>query len=99
MRFSLFNEFVSRFKTIIAIDSAKNSFQACVARADGEGKPKQYKYTRAKFLDGAVKFGCDGTLIVIDACSASNHWAREFQKVGFTVKLIAPKLTKKFLKS
>lgn len=96
---SVLNALVKQFKTIIAIDTAKNSFQACVARTDGEGKPKQYKFTRAKFLESIVQFGSEGTLIVMEACSASHHWGREFQKAGFTVKLIAPKHTKKFLKN
>ena len=37
---SILNETVKQFKNIIAIDTAKNSFQVCVARTDGEGKPK-----------------------------------------------------------
>ena len=96
---SILNETVKQFKNIIAIDTAKNSFQVCVARTDGEGKPKQYKFTRAKFQESVVQFGSKDSLIVMEACSASHHWGREFQKEGFTVKLIAPKHTKKFLKN
>src|SRR4051812_12067447 len=34
------------------------------------------------------------TVIGIEACSASNHWARLLQSFGHTVKLIAPQLVK-----
>ena len=71
---SILNETVKQFKNIIAIDTAKNSFQVCVARTDGEGKPKQYKFTRAKFQESVVQFGSKDSLIVMEACSASHHW-------------------------
>ena len=38
------------------------------------------------------------TVIGIDACSASNHWARLLQSFGHTVKLIAPQLVKPYVK-
>ena len=34
------------------------------------------------------------TLIVIEACGAAHHLARELGKLGHTVKLIAPQLVK-----
>src|SRR3954451_7289365 len=38
------------------------------------------------------------TVIGIEACSASNHWARLLQSFGHTVKLIAPQLAKPYVK-
>ena len=38
------------------------------------------------------------TVIGIEACSASNHWARLLQSFGHTVKLIAPQLVKPYVK-
>jgi len=31
-------------------------------------------------------------LIGMEACGGAHHWARELQKLGHTVKLIAPQL-------
>lgn len=49
---AIVNSIVKNYTKIIAIDTAKNSFQVCVGRTDGEGKVKQYKFSRSKFHDG-----------------------------------------------
>lgn len=38
------------------------------------------------------------TVIAIEACGASHHWARLLQPMGHTVKLIAPQLSKPYVK-
>ena len=38
------------------------------------------------------------TVIAIEACGASHHYARRLQSFGHTVKLIAPQLVKPYLK-
>jgi transposase len=38
------------------------------------------------------------TVIAIEACGASHHWARLLQSLGHTVKLIAPQLVKPYVK-
>ena len=38
------------------------------------------------------------TVIAIEACGASHHWARMLQSMGHTVKLIAPQLSKPYVK-
>ena len=38
------------------------------------------------------------TVIAIEACGASHHWARLLQSFGHTVKLIAPRLVKPYVK-
>src|ERR1700742_505466 len=38
------------------------------------------------------------TVIAIEACGASHHWARLLQSFGQTVKLIAPQLVKPYVK-
>jgi transposase len=38
------------------------------------------------------------TMIAIEACGASHHYARRLQSFGHTVKLIAPQLVKPYLK-
>jgi transposase len=38
------------------------------------------------------------TVVAIEACGASHHWARLPQSFGHTVKLIAPQLVKPYVK-
>ena len=38
-------------------------------------------------------------LIGMEACGGAHHWARELQKLGHTVKLIAPQFVKPYVKS
>jgi transposase len=38
------------------------------------------------------------TEIAIEACGASHHWARQLQSLGHVVKLIAPQLSKPYVK-
>ena len=38
------------------------------------------------------------TVIAIEACGSSHHWARLLQSLGHTVKLIAPQLVKPYVK-
>jgi transposase len=38
-------------------------------------------------------------LIGMEACGGAHHWARELQKQGHTVKLIAPQFVKPYVKS
>jgi transposase len=73
----------------VGIDLAKNVF--AVHGADEAGKPDLVRPTvpRAKLLELiASLLPC---LIGMEACSGSHHWAREFQKFGHTVRLMAPK--------
>jgi transposase len=38
------------------------------------------------------------TVVVMEACGASHHWARDLGAMGHTVKLIAPQLAKPYVK-
>jgi transposase len=38
------------------------------------------------------------TVVAIEACGASHHWARLLQSFGHTVKLIPPQLVKPYVK-
>ncbi len=38
------------------------------------------------------------TVIAIEACGASHHWARRLQSFGHSVRLIAPQLVKPYVK-
>ncbi|MEZ9467707.1 IS110 family transposase, partial [Vibrio breoganii] len=75
-------------KTItIGLDIAKNVFHAVFVTSHGKvTKKKQMK--RAAVL----KFfaNTEPAIVVMEACGSSNYWAREIQKLGHEVKLIAP---------
>jgi hypothetical protein len=73
----------------IGIDLAKNVF--AVHGVDATGKPALVRpsVARAKLLELVASL--PACLIGMEACSGAHHWAREFQKFGHTVRLIAPK--------
>jgi transposase len=42
---------------------------------------------------------CPPTLVAIEACGGSHHWARLLTSFGHEVKMIAPQLAKPYVKS
>lgn len=73
----------------VGIDLAKNVF--AVHGVDEAGKPALVRPSvpRAKLLELIASL--PPCLIGMEACSGAHHWAREFQKHGHTVRLMAPK--------
>jgi len=80
---------------IVGIDLAKNVFQICVLLKDNTIQ-RNYKVSRAKFLHSVRQFPI-GTLIAMEACGTSHHWARLFQELGHKVKLIPAQHVKPFV--
>jgi transposase len=80
----------------IGIDLAKQVFQ--VHGVDGQEKAVlRQKLARAKMLTYFQKL--PPCLIGMEACSSAHYWARELQKIGHTVKLMAPQFVKPYVKS
>jgi transposase len=73
----------------VGIDLAKNVF--AVHGVDESGKPALVRPSvpRAKLIE--LIAALPPCLIGMEACSGAHHWAREFQKFGHTVRLMAPK--------
>jgi transposase len=73
----------------VGIDLAKNVF--ALHGVDEAGKPALVRPTvpRAKLVEAIAAL--PPCLVAMEACSGAHHWAREFQKLGHAVKLIAPK--------
>ncbi len=73
----------------IGIGLAKNVF--AVHGVDATGKPVLLRPSvqRAKLLE--LIAALPPCLIGMEACSGAHHWAREFQRFGHTVRLMAPK--------
>ena len=81
---------------VVGIDLSKLSFQ--IHAVDRKGKAViRKKLYRSDVLDFIKSIPC--CTVAMEACSSSNHWGREFQKLGHTVKLIPPQYVKPFVKT
>ena len=81
--------------TIIGIDLAKRSFQVHGATADGSVAFRK-KLARTQLLPFlAMQPRCT---VAMEACATAHDWGREIEKLGHTVRLIAPIYVKPFVK-
>ena len=80
---------------LVGIDLAKNVFQLHGCSSTGEVVfRKQLK--RSKLLSFFAELST--CTIAMEACSGSHYWGREFESLGHSVRLIAPKYVKPFVK-
>jgi transposase len=82
----------------VGVDLAKNVFQLHGVDR-GERAVWRRRLRREdwiKVLTERVEVGCE---IGMEACSGAHHWARELQKLGYSVKLIPPQFVKPYVKS
>ena len=79
--------------TTIGLDIAKSVFHA--VGVDKAGKLIKKKMLRRKDLLPFIA-QIEPCLIVMEACSGANYWAREFELLGHSVKLIAPQFVVPF---
>ena len=82
--------------TAIGIDLAKNVFQVHGVSEAGKTVIRK-KLSRSQLLPFLANL--KPTLIGMEACGSASYWAREAQKLGHRVKLIAPQFVKPFVKS
>lgn len=82
----------------VGVDLAKNVFQVHgVDRSEKQTWRRRLRREELlKVLRERVELGCD---IGMEACSGAHHWARELQKMGYSVKLIPPQFVKPYVKS
>jgi transposase len=79
----------------IGLDIAKHVFQAHGADASGHILFRK-RLTRAKLIPFfAVQPPC---VVAMEACAGAHHWAREFGRLGHTVRLIPPAYVKPYVK-
>lgn len=82
--------------TTVGIDLAKNVIQ--VHGVDERGKAALKKpLKRAQVLPYFAKL--PPCLIGMEACGSAHDWARKLEKLGHTVKLIAPQFVKPYVKT
>ena len=81
--------------SIIGVDLAKNVFQLHGAAADGTVVFRK-KLSRPQFQ----RFMADQApcLVAMEACGGAHHCARELERAGHKVRLIAPRYVKPFIK-
>jgi transposase len=82
----------------VGVDLAKNVFQLHgVDRSEKTIWRRRLSRDRwLKALQEKLEPGCE---IGMEACSGAHHWARELQKLGYSVKLIPPQFVKPYVKS
>ena len=82
--------------TTVGIDLAKNVFQ--VHGVDERGKPALRKQLRrgqiAEFF-----VNLPHCLIGMEACASAHHWGRTLERLGHTVRLMAPQFVKPYVKT
>lgn len=80
---------------IIGVDLAKSVFQVHGSTKNGETVFRK-KLTRAQFAKFlAAQPIC---IVAMEACGGAHYWAREVEKLGHEVRLIAPVYVKPFVK-
>jgi len=79
----------------IGIDTSKSVFQLHGVNA-AEQPVLRKRLRRKEMVDFFTK--CQPTVIGIEACGASHHWARVLTSLGHEVKMIAPQFVKPYLK-
>lgn len=85
--------FNTKYQSVCGIDIAKNVIQIYQVNQDGECKNFQVK--RKEFLQ--LFENREPSLIGMEACGGSQYWARELQKLGHTVNLMAPSAVKPYV--
>ena len=84
--------------TRVGVDLAKNVFH--VHGVDSKGRKLwQKKLTRSKWVDQVCEKLVPGGEIGMESCASAHHWAREFGRKGFQVRLIVAQFVKPFVKS
>lgn len=80
--------------SLLGIDLAKNVFHFWGVDAHGR-RVYQKKAWRSDVL--VVAANLPKCRVVMEACGGANYWAREFEKLGHKVELIAPQYVKPFV--
>jgi transposase len=82
--------------TTVGIDLAKNVFQ--LHAVDERGKAVLRKQLRREQIT-AFFANLAPCLIGMEACASAHHWGRVLQRLGHTVRLMAPQFVKPYVKT
>lgn len=81
--------------TTLGVDLAKNVFQLHGVDSAGKVLLKK-KISRSKLVEFIANL--PPCLIGIEACCGAHYWARKFQDLGHTVKMMSPQFVKPYVK-
>lgn len=81
--------------TSVGLDIANNRFQ--VHGADAKGKPVLRRRLRREQV-AAFFEALPATVVGIEACPTSHHWARAIEAAGHQVRRVPPQYVKPFVK-
>ncbi|MBD9355439.1 transposase [Methylomonas albis] len=79
-------------RNVVGLDIAKQVFHLFMMP---DGKAIKRKLKRSELLEFIAQL--PPSLIVLEACSGSHHWARSFQKLGHEVELLNARYVKAFV--
>lgn len=82
--------------TTVGIDLAKSVFQ--IHGVDEHGKVVLRKQLKRSQVT-AFFANLPACLIGMEACGSAHHWARELERLGHTVRLMAPQFVKPYVKT
>lgn len=81
---------------VLGIDLAKNVFQ--IHGTDDKGKcVLRKRLSREKLMEFVAKV--NPCIIGIEACMSAHYWARVFERMGHTVKMMSPQFVKPYIMS
>lgn len=83
--------------TTVGIDLAKNVFAVHAVGRPGLPELKRPEVRRGKLLELVASW--PPCLIGMETCSGAHYWAREFEKLGHRVRLMAPKFVAPYRKA
>lgn len=73
----------------VGIDLAKHVFAVHGVNEPGRAEPVKPVVARDKLVE--LLAALPPCVVGMEACSGAHHWARQFQSLGHTVRLVAPK--------
>jgi len=82
--------------TTVGIDLAKNVFRR--HGCDASGKAAVRKQLLPRQLQNFVA-NLPLCVVAMEACAGAHYWAREIEKLGHQVRLIAPKFVRPYVKA
>ena len=82
--------------TTLGIDLAKNVF--CLHGCDANGKAVVRKQLARRQLLNFVA-SLPRCTVAMEACASAHYWAREIERLGHQVRLIAPRFVRPYVKA
>lgn len=86
------------YDRVIGLDLAKRKFHFVELGSD-QVKVCHKKIDRENVIHEIMKYPSETTCIAMEACGGANYWAREFKKLGYSVKVMRTIDVKPYIKT